>query len=64
MTKRELENKCRELEIKCSVMEDHINRIYEASTQYPNKIDISTAIGKIRANSDPDFLAERIRWKL
>lgn len=49
-----------ELEIKCKILEDRINRIYEICNQYPSEIDAGTAIGKIIANCDPKFLTDDI----
>ena len=43
----------KELEIRCEVMEERLNKINETET-----------IGAIMANCDPDFLEKCISWKI
>ncbi len=54
----------KELEIRCKVMEERLNRIYEICNQYSHDRDAPTAIGRITANCDPDLVAEDIEWRL
>ena len=54
----------KELEIRCEVMKESLNRINELCEGYPYKSNASETIGAIMANCDPDFLEKCIRWKL
>ena len=55
----------KELEIRCEVMEERLNKINEICKGYTtDKSKASETIGAIMANCDPDFLEKCINWKL
>ncbi len=54
----------KELEIRCEVMEERLNKINEICKGYTYKSNVSETIGAIMANCDPDFLEKCISWKL
>lgn len=54
----------KELEIRCEVMKESLNRINELCEGF---IDIDKAfetIGEIMVHCDPDLLEKRISWKM
>lgn len=54
----------KELEIRCEVMKESLNRINEICEGYTDKNEASKTIGAIMAQCDPDFLEKRISWKM
>lgn len=54
----------KELEIRCEVMEERLNKINEICKRYTDKSNASKTIGAIMANCDPDFLKKCISWRL
>lgn len=52
-----------ELEIKCEILEERLNRINELCKEYTDKGKAAETIGAIMANSDPDFLEKCISWR-
>lgn len=54
----------KELEIRCEVMEERLNKINEICKGYTYKSNAPETIGAIMANCDPDFLEKCISWKL
>lgn len=54
----------KELEIRCEVMKESLNRINELCEEYTAKNKAFETIGAIMAQCDPDFLEKRISWKM
>ncbi len=54
----------KELEIRCEVMKESLNRINELCEGYTDKNKAFETIGAIMAQCDPDFLEKRISWKM
>lgn len=54
----------RELEIRCEIMQERLNRINEICEGYTDKSKASETIGAIMAQCDPDFLEKCISWRL
>lgn len=54
----------KELEIRCEVMKESLNRINELCEGYTDKNKAFENIGAIMAQCDPDFLEKRISWKM
>lgn len=54
----------KELEIRCEIMQERLNRINEICKGYTDKSKASETIGAIMAQCDPDFLEKCISWRL
>lgn len=54
----------RELEIRCKVLEERMERINEMCEKYASTRDAVETIGIIMANSDPDLIEQSIRWRI
>lgn len=54
----------KELEIRCEVMEERLNKINEICKGYTDKSKAPETIGAIMANCDPDFLEQCISWRM
>ena len=54
----------KELEIRCEIMQERLDRINEICEGYTDKSKASETIGAIMAQCDPDFLEKRISWKM
>lgn len=54
----------KELEIRCEVMKESLNRINELCEGYTDKNKAFETIGAIMAQCDPEFLEKRISWKM
>ena len=52
----------KELEIRCEIMQERLNRINEICEGYTDKSKASETIGA--AQCDPDFLEKCISWRL
>lgn len=54
----------KELEIRCKVLEEKIERINELCKEYKDTRDAAETIGAIIANCDPDLIEKSIKFKL
>lgn len=54
----------KELEIRCEIMQERLNRINEICEEYTDKSKAPKTIGAIMAQCDPDFLEKCISWRL
>lgn len=54
----------KELEIRCEVMKESLNRINELCEGYTDINKSFETIGAIMAQCDPDILEKRISWKM
>lgn len=54
----------KELEIRCEVMKESLNRINELCEGYTDINKAFETIGAIMAQCDPDILEKRISWKM
>lgn len=54
----------KELEIRCEVMKESLNRINELCEEFTDLDKAFETIGAIMTHCDPDFLEKRIIWKM
>lgn len=54
----------KELEIRCEVMKESLNRINELCEEFTDFNKAFETIGEIMVHCDPDFLEKRISWKM
>lgn len=53
-----------ELEIRCKVLEERIERINELCKEYTGISNAAKTVGAIRVNSDPDLIEQSINRRL